>query len=108
VHKGPHGGGNRHVDIDDVYERKETIRNEQPTAHLQRMEEQFDRFGDQFEAIGTKIGVLTEQFAAMGGANGHHCQPNPRFTEMEDNYSVEGEPVNLFVEHRAGRQRPLE
>jgi hypothetical protein len=49
-------------------------------------------FGDQFEWFGDQIGAqieaLTEQFAAMGGANRHRYQLNLCFMEEDDEFSV--------------------
>lgn len=50
----------RHASLGDVYEHNETTRDEQLTACSQRLEEQVDRFGGQFEWFGDQIGALTE------------------------------------------------
>jgi len=60
--RGPREGGNKHASIGELYKREEATHDEQLTWHLQRLDEQFERFGDQ-------IGALTEQVAAMGGEN---------------------------------------
>lgn len=59
-------GGNNHASIGNVYERDDTTCDEQLMTHLQRLEEQFDQIGNQFERFGDRIGTLTEQFAALG------------------------------------------
>jgi hypothetical protein len=59
---------------------------------LQQLDEQFERFENQIIA-------LTKQFAAMGGVNRRCHQPNPRFVEEKDEFSVKYEPINPFAEH---------
>jgi hypothetical protein len=44
-----------------------------------------ERFGDQIVA---QLEALTKQFATMGGANGCLYQPNPRFVEDDDGFTI--------------------
>lgn len=66
-----------------MYKCKETTCDEQLRTRLQRLEEQYDWFGDQFERFGDQIGAqieaLIEQLATMGGVNGHRRQPKLHF-----------------------------
>lgn len=100
--RGGHGGGNKHVCMSEVYERKEETRDEQLTAPLQRLEEQIGQFEQFGEQISAQIGALAEQFAAIGGPNSRRHQPNPCFVVEEDESSVYDELVNPFAWRRAG------
>lgn len=41
--------------------------------------------------------MLIKKFATMGGANMRFCQLNSCFVEEEEEYSVEDEPISLFM-----------
>jgi hypothetical protein len=83
-----------------VPEHEEAMCDEQLTACLQHLYEQFG------EQIGTQIRALSEQFTAMSGLNGRCCRPNPCYAEEEDECSMEDKPANPFAEHKAWCQMP--
>jgi hypothetical protein len=72
------GMGNCYANLNEVYERKESVHEELAVAHWQHMEEQLEVMRGQMEA-------LTTNLTNMGGHNRHLHQPHFTFQRRKMN-----------------------
>jgi hypothetical protein len=94
------GRGNSFAHLEDVYNRKETVREEQAAAYQAKLEAQFVSLREQIKSF-------TKQLSIKGGQERHRHIPSPRGSKEEDEQGMEDEDGNPFVKRGVHRRQPL-
>jgi hypothetical protein len=93
------GRGNRFAHLEDVNNRKEPVREEQPAAYQAHSEAQFASLREQ-------IATLTKQLSIKSGRDKRRHIPSPQESE-EDDTCMEDEDGNPFAERGVHGHQPL-
>jgi hypothetical protein len=93
------GRGNHFVQLEDVNDREEPVREEPPATYQAHSEAQFASLREQ-------IAALTKLLSIGSGRDRRQHIPSPHDSEEEDAY-VEDEDGNPFAERRVHRHQPL-